>query len=161
MKSTTPHRINALRRVAPPRGERGLKCRRYKAAERTLIVAPPRGERGLKSRNPAHGGGTAAGRSPSWGAWIEIHLQDTLFQNLTCRSPSWGAWIEIDLCGGDPCNQPCRSPSWGAWIEILSPPPRWRRLRVAPPRGERGLKFIDRSSVPVLKWSLPLVGSVD
>ena len=35
----------------------------------------------------------------------------------------------------------CRSPSWGAWIEIpilsASQPP----LRVAPPRGERGLKY--------------------
>ena len=36
-----------------------------------------------------------AGRSPSWGAWIEIkNLQKPLDVGI-CRSPSWGAWIEI------------------------------------------------------------------
>ena len=34
--------------VAPPRGERGLKCANIEGAEDTIAVAPPRGERGLK-----------------------------------------------------------------------------------------------------------------
>ena len=62
------------------------------------------------------------------------------------RSPSWGAWIEIRPrrtvsmpCGGR------RSPSWGAWIEMLA----WPKYRcaesVAPPRGERGLKYIPKN----------------
>ena len=39
----------------------------------TLPVAPPRGERGLKYICPREDF-EALGRSPSWGAWIEMHL---------------------------------------------------------------------------------------
>ena len=56
--------------VAPPRGVRGLKsCTR--AESEALLVAPPRGVRGLKSLN-ALIRLTRAGRTPSWGAWIEM-----------------------------------------------------------------------------------------
>ena len=36
----------------------------------------------------------------------------------------------------------CRSPSWGAWIEILLGLSQGAISKVAPPRGERGLKYI-------------------
>ena len=54
-----------------------------------------------------------------------------------------------------------RSPSWGAWIETYVPyfsPP---YLKVAPPRGERGLKQLCVAKVLHERLSLPLVGSVD
>ena len=35
-----------------------------------------------------------------------------------------------------------RSPSWGAWIEILSKKKDGIEIIVAPPRGERGLKYL-------------------
>ena len=57
------------------------------------------------------------------------------------RSPSWGAWIEIlfaYLCGTLDMR---RSPSWGAWIEIVVLYSIAHYQLVAPPRGERGLKF--------------------
>ena len=57
------------------------------------------------------------------------------------RSPSWGAWIEMIISSAVIAAAARRSPSWGAWIEITV----WNALRnntnVAPPRGERGLKF--------------------
>ena len=34
--------------VAPPRGERGLKCQGQNGTRGSICVAPPRGERGLK-----------------------------------------------------------------------------------------------------------------
>ena len=59
-------------------------------------VAPPRGERGLKLivqyLFPAR-----QGRSPSWGAWIEIGILEVFGALLDGRSPSWGAWIEIRI----------------------------------------------------------------
>ena len=36
--------------VAPPRGERGLKCHAHVPSPARSAVAPPRGERGLKSK---------------------------------------------------------------------------------------------------------------
>ena len=58
------------------------------------------------------------GRSPSWGAWIEILiLTRTHFLQLS-RSPSWGAWIEMAFFNLLLLPSLSRSPSWGAWIEI-------------------------------------------
>ena len=55
-----------------------------------------------------------------------------------------------------------RSPSWGAWIEILLPLSLLPLSLVAPPRGERGLKYVFDVFALGLKYaSLPLVGSVD
>ena len=39
--------------VAPPRGERGLKCIYCRQPSPVWWVAPPRGERGLKCISPA------------------------------------------------------------------------------------------------------------
>ena len=59
--------------VAPPRGERGLKFgHRIILREKIVKVAPPRGERGLKCAEERAKLMKQAGRSPSWGAWIEI-----------------------------------------------------------------------------------------
>ena len=112
---------------------------RYIPCLKLRIVAPPRGERGLKC-----GGTTPSGtwlrRSPSWGAWIEIAVRHKGRYVQVGRSPSWGAWIEIIMVHTYIMCHDCRSPSWGAWIEISL----LRRYRstalVAPPRGERGLK---------------------
>ena len=78
----------------------------------------------------------------------------------------------------------CRSPSWGAWIETIVWLEEAPEIKVAPPRGERGLKqdkydatlnelnrrspswgaWIETHSASDCSknsWSLPLVGSVD
>ena len=161
-------------------------------AEKHLMhkVAPPRGERGLKSfalatktpsgrRSPSWGAwieicarsvmlSAPSGRSPSWGAWIEIAISSSKALNLCGRSPSWGAWIEITCffrAATSPAVAPprgerglkynieshhfhheCRSPSWGAWIEIFNINTLNKRNRVAPPRGERGLKYHHQSN---------------
>ena len=125
-------------RVAPPRGERGLKYYFAPHSSTTIPVAPPRGERGLKCR-PARSCPQAIRRSPSWGAWIEIACLARLNVAVIGRSPSWGAWIEMVTCWSKPAG-----------------------YTVAPPRGERGLKFgvIGACKLNLFK-SLPLVGSVD
>ena len=58
-------------------------------------VAPPRGERGLKCDILPHLLNAVKRRSPSWGAWIEIAAPCSTSQSRPRRSPSWGAWIEI------------------------------------------------------------------
>ena len=57
------------------------------------------------------------------------------------RSPLRGAWIEIQGTGGRGQEAGRRSPSWGAWIEIFMAATSAVRFFVAPPRGERGLKY--------------------
>ena len=81
------------------------------------------------------------GRSPSWGAWIEMLMYTGAPSSLSGRSPSWGAWIEMPCLSLYTLPEFCRSPSWGAWIEIVSLSRHMRLLTVAPPRGERGLKY--------------------
>ena len=44
-------------------------------AYRESKVAPPRGVRGLKYRRYDYGG-LCTGRTPSWGAWIEIEKHE-------------------------------------------------------------------------------------
>ena len=123
------------------------------------------------------------GRSPSWGAWIEmvIGFSDVLVKTVAPprgerglksfaralrlsshrRSPSWGAWIEMGRYKTPYLFAPSRSPSWGAWIEIARRQPCGIFIVVAPPRGERGLKSdIDKDTL-FMAESLPLVGSVD
>ena len=82
-----------------------------------MAVAPPRGERGLKL------------------------MCFSARQRMACRSPSWGAWIEISAPLKRRGFKPGRSPSWGAWIEIPARLQPYRVSCVAPPRGERGLKW--------------------
>ena len=103
-----------------------------------MPVAPPRGERGLK-----HG----------------LIGDDEVFDYG--RSPSWGAWIETAITSAATAAHICRSPSWGAWIEIKTKVERAENARVAPPRGERGLKSFLSFNNSCLCMSLPLVGSVD
>ena len=38
------------------------------------LVAPPRGERGLKYEADSRASNVDRGRSPSWGAWIEMFI---------------------------------------------------------------------------------------
>ena len=128
-----------------------------------IKVAPPRGERGLKLPLVTDALKRADGRSPSWGAWIETlnnvnnlnyavvapprgerGLKPILYPVCTPksrRSPSWGAWIETAITSAATAAHICRSPSWGAWIEIKTKVERAENARVAPPRGERGLKY--------------------
>ena len=63
--------------VAPPRGERGLKFVIRRVCIFKRRVAPPRGERGLKSLSTKNRQVVTEGRSPSWGAWIEICISDS------------------------------------------------------------------------------------
>ncbi len=81
-----------------------------------------------------------AGRSPSRGAWIEIAYSRSGLFHRAGRSPSRGAWIEIESCLLPSC------------LYLVAPPRGERGLKyeglikqlsdgsVAPPRGERGLK---------------------
>ena len=105
--------------VAPPRGERGLKCAARSLMSTGGAVAPPRGERGLKSMSRHRPAYPLPRRSPSWGAWIEINSAVRIIAAALCRSPSWGAWIEISARWIVKEAQESRSPSWGAWIEIM------------------------------------------
>ena len=52
-------------------------------------VAPPRGERGLKSSAPKGVNKFQVCRSPSWGAWIEIH-KNYLLSPFCCVAPPRG-----------------------------------------------------------------------
>ena len=80
-------------------------------------VAPSRRERGLKSA----------------GSWQRPQKR--------CRSLSQGAWIEIAAENVTAPARGGRSLSQGAWIEMPSPCLGGRVSVVAPPRGERGLKY--------------------
>ena len=104
------------KKVAPPRGERGLKLSIVLNAASVSKVAPPRGERGLK---------------------LPFFIK---FISIFCRSPSWGAWIETEVwesssrkAGVAPPRGERGLKPFDSYIII---PYRW----VAPPRGERGLK---------------------
>ena len=79
-----------LLKVAPPRGERGLKLRIGGQGGAQMWVAPPRGERGLKCpltrvRDSVNR------RSPSWGAWIEIHRPSLASQGQAWSLPLVGS----------------------------------------------------------------------
>ena len=82
-----------------------------------------------------------SGRSPSWGAWIEMPVDAYCSIDMKSRSPSWGAWIEMFHRFSSKSGASGRSPSWGAWIEILNSLALSADIIVAPPRGERGLKL--------------------
>ena len=80
------------------------------------------------------------GRSPSWGAWIEIVAVGAILDNTAVAPPRGERGLKY-IGRVLIASEIRRSPSWGAWIEILLR----KNLRgvsiVAPPRGERGLKF--------------------
>ena len=103
----------------------------------TLPVAPPRGERGLKYICPREDF-EALGRSPSWGAWIEMHLTRVCACRHQVAPPRGERGLKLQPPRPLRQSPPRRSPSWGAWIEIAC---------------------LARLNVAVM--SLPLVGSVD
>ena len=120
-----------------------MKCGLHHGHIRAVLVAPPRGERGLKSNPRRERLQQNQGRSPSWGAWIEIRRGLRRHNTYVRRSPSWGAWIEISSACARSIFCFGRSPSWGAWIEILFRYSFIVPIAVAPPRGERGLKWYE------------------
>ena len=105
--------------VAPPRGERGLKLYTNLNSSQAQFVAPPRGERGLKFACDALCIPAPRGRSPSWGAWIEMVNVSALSNHL-----------------------PVAPPRGERGLKYQTAPPRIGHEYVAPPRGERGLKFL-------------------
>ena len=150
--------------VAPPRGERGLKCAVPPALRLLYLVAPPRGERGLKCLIRLLLFVQCHRRSPSWGAWIEMLKNSSRSKQRMVAPPRGERGLK------SPCRRPVgirravapprgerglkclssvkkllrygRSPSWGAWIGIISGDTvTIGSLTVAPPRGERGLKL--------------------
>ena len=170
--------------VAPPRGERGLKCAVPPALRLLYLVAPPRGERGLKCLIRLLLFVQCHRRSPSWGAWIEMLKNSSRSKQRMVAPPRGERGLKC-LSSVKKLLRYGRSPSWGAWIEIISGDTvTIGSLTVAPPRGERGLKLQPprplRQSPPrrspswgawieiaclarlnVAVMSLPLVGSVD
>lgn len=76
-----------------------------------IAVAPPRGVRGLKFDYLA-GQCRCHGRTPSWGARIEIRSQQHETRERS-RTPLWGAWIEIFQDELFRRNDSC-TPSWDA-----------------------------------------------
>ena len=81
-----------------------------------IAVAPPRGVRGLKYQKcrtrPAR-----AGRTPSWGAWIEIESLEVKAKLELVAPPRGVRGLKSEYC------EACRY------------------FGVAPPRGVRGLKL--------------------
>ena len=80
-------------------------------------VAPPRGERGLKQffvRSVL----LRLSRSPSWGAWIETPISCNDDDSERVAPPRgerglkrcWNMYTDLQMG---------RSPSWGAWIETF------------------------------------------
>ena len=150
--------------VAPPCGERGLKSSTLTRTLQGTTVAPPCGERGLKSQGSLFVWSEYGGRSPSWGAWIEINsLRVCMMKIVKVAPPRGERGLKYDVILGfilqrhvapprgerglkchahvpSPARSASRSPSWGAWIEICVLLIRWSAWCVAPPRGERGLK---------------------
>ena len=124
--------------VAPPRGERGLKCIYCRQPSPVWWVAPPRGERGLKSCGLQPHGTKERVAPPRGERGLKYPHPQAGDMRPGRRSPSWGAWIEIVRVA---CPSFC--------------PP------VAPPRGERGLKSKLADIALHIVASLPLVGSVD
>ena len=145
-------------------------------------VAPPRGERGLKLIHQIyHQSGRR--RSPSWGAWIETHNLLLIYYRAIVAPPrgerglkhmsyfllSYFAKVapprgerglkQRKSARDDKDER--RSPSWGAWIETFSTIAAYPPNIVAPPRGERGLKLFSCHLGYNKILSLPLVGSVD
>ena len=81
-------------------------------------------------------------RSPSWGAWIEIFGNAYLrFAARRGRSPSWGAWIEIIEVRSFIFSTRVAPPRGERGLKYSHGTRIHNALRVAPPRGERGLKF--------------------
>ena len=82
-------------------------------------------------------------RSPLRGAWIEINLTRIVYKNAYCRSPLRGAWIEMVQIAFAVLIAVGRSPLRGAWIEMWNEESYELMVeKVAPPCGERGLKYI-------------------
>ena len=77
------------------------------------------------------------------------------------RSPSWGAWIEMPLLYCMTYYTIVAPPRGERGLKSVLPARQSPRALVAPPRGERGLKFLSSVQKIVKIWSLPLVGSVD
>ena len=167
--------------VAPPRGERGLKPILRQIAPRIHGRSPSWGAwietsqatayiSILSSRSPSWGAWIETwmllkrkweNKVPSWGAWIETVASTVFCTPVKGRSPSWGAWIETAFPYPMLNTQQRRSPSWGAWIETFGAYLLNISKRVAPPRGERGLKPDTHLRMINKTLSLPLVGSVD
>ena len=79
--------------VAPPRGVRGLKFR-IEGLTVHDCVAPPRGVRGLKSEGGTYQPNTIVA-PPRGVRGLKYCVPVCLLIQLG-RTPSWGAWIEID-----------------------------------------------------------------
>ena len=149
------------RRVAPPRGERGLKCYwPHKTLGSRKRRSPLRGA-WIEIFCPSPPPCGRCRRSPLRGAWIEIASPPLTRGTSEGRSPLRGAWIEIRLQLYGISRAERRSPLRGAWIEIHFLISAFLLLYVAPPRGERGLKSIATKAHSITAPSLPLVGSVD
>ena len=104
-------------------------------------VAPPRGERGLKRATESRRRMRAASRSPSWGAWIETPVDAYCSIDMKSRSPSWGAWIETRRRSRLIPRQRVAPPRGERGLKHLDCGQRGAENQVAPPRGERGLKL--------------------
>ena len=77
------------------------------------------------------------------------------------RSPSWGAWIEMPRTPSPTTTRTVAPPRGERGLKFLKNFLRYNPIEVAPPRGERGLKFtVGVHSCGQIE-SLPLVGSVD
>ena len=81
------------------------------------------------------------GRSPSWGAWIEIPPLPHLHTFAPVAPPRGERGLKYKFFAAKAVPYG-RSPSWGAWIEIMLLNVAFSKSMVAPPRGERGLKFL-------------------
>ena len=100
LKSGLLCRTNDRIQVAPPRGERGLKLLRRRLKRQERKVAPPRGERGLKFATLLNKVMPGIVAPPRGERGLKYYLIAGTAAMVKSRSPSWGAWIEIRHGGG-------------------------------------------------------------
>ena len=88
-------------------------------------------------------------------------LSKVVFIGGKTSPPSRGAWIEIRILAQRGVHQLTSPPSRGAWIEISLVSRVMDTSCRRPPRGGRGLKCHNSTSLEVVDGVAPLAGGVD
>ena len=85
------------RKVAPPRGERGLKCDKDVARRRRCCRRAPAGGGGFEILGQISKASIRLSRSPAWGAWIEMSYEPLILRRANVAPPRGERGLEF-LC---------------------------------------------------------------